>query len=113
VSCAIITLTWSNHIAQTVIQSKHRRQAHVWLGRLFHLSKWSSIVSDLRIKGTVRWFDGSKGFGYIQSEQGHQVFVHYTAISDKGLRNLSPGQQVEFVVQESVRGPQAEKVVRL
>jgi CspA family cold shock protein len=70
-------------------------------------------VNDSRIKGTVRWFDGSKGFGYIQSEQGNEVFVHYTAISDKGFRNLAPGQQVEFEVQDSVRGPQAANVVRL
>jgi CspA family cold shock protein len=89
------------------------RQARVWLWRLFHC-RWSGrTVNDTRVKGTVRWFDGSKGFGYIQSEQGGQVFVHYTAISDKGLRNLSPGQQVEFAVQDSVRGPQAAQVVRL
>ena len=70
-------------------------------------------MNDTRIKGTVRWFDGSKGFGYIQSEQGNDVFVHYTAISDKGFRNLSPGQRVEFTIQDSVRGPQAAQVVRV
>ena len=70
-------------------------------------------MNDTRIKGTVRWFDGSKGFGYIQSEQGNDVFVHYTAISDKGFRNLSPGQPVEFSIQDSVRGPQAANVIRL
>ena len=70
-------------------------------------------MNDTRVKGTVRWFDGSKGFGYIQSEQGNDVFVHYTAISDKGFRNLSPGQQVEFSVEDSVRGPQAANVIRL
>ena len=76
-------------------------------------SEWRDAVSNIRIKGTVRWFDGSKGFGYIQPEQGTEVFVHYTAISDKGLRTLAPGQQVEFAVQDSVRGPQAAEVVRL
>jgi len=70
-------------------------------------------VSDIRIQGTVRWFDGSKGFGYIEQEQGPEVFVHYTAISDKGFRNLSPGQRVEFTVQDSVRGPQAAQVIRV
>jgi CspA family cold shock protein len=70
-------------------------------------------MSDTRIQGTVRWFDGSKGFGYIEQEQGPEVFVHYTAISDKGFRNLSPGQRVEFTVQDSVRGPQAAQVVRV
>ena len=70
-------------------------------------------MNDTRIKGTVRWFDGSKGFGYIEQEQGPEVFVHYTAITDKGFRNLSPGQRVEFAIQDSVRGPQAADVVRL
>jgi CspA family cold shock protein len=70
-------------------------------------------MSDTRIQGTVRWFDGSKGFGYIEQEQGPEVFVHYTAISDKGFRNLSPGQRVEFTVQDSVRGPQAAQVIRV
>jgi len=70
-------------------------------------------MSDIRIQGTVRWFDGSKGFGYIEQEQGPEVFVHYTAISDKGFRNLSPGQRVEFTVQDSVRGPQAAQVIRV
>jgi CspA family cold shock protein len=70
-------------------------------------------MNNMRVKGTVRWFDGSKGFGYIQPEQGPEVFVHYTAINDKGFRNLSPGQRVEFTVQDSVRGPQATDVVRL
>ena len=70
-------------------------------------------MSDIRIQGTVRWFDGSKGFGYIEQEQGPEVFVHYTAISDKGFRNLSAGQRVEFTIQDSVRGPQAAQVVRV
>jgi len=70
-------------------------------------------MSDTRIQGTVRWFDGSKGFGYIEQEQGPEVFVHYTAISDKGFRNLLPGQRVEFTIQDSVRGPQAAQVVRV
>ena len=70
-------------------------------------------MNDTRIQGTVRWFDGSKGFGYIEQEQGPEVFVHYTAISDKGFRNLLPGQRVEFTIQDSVRGPQAAQVVRV
>ena len=70
-------------------------------------------MNNTRIKGTVSWFDGSKGFGYIQSEQGNDVFVHYTAISDKGFRNLAPGQQVEFSIEDSVSGPQAANVTRL
>lgn len=65
-----------------------------------------------RVKGVVRWFDGSKGYGYIQA-QGQDVFVHYTAISSGGLQNLREGEQVEFTLEESFRGPQAAHVTRL
>ncbi|HEY4688312.1 MAG TPA: cold shock domain-containing protein [Anaerolineae bacterium] len=68
---------------------------------------------DNRLRGTVRWFDGSKGYGYIQPEKGAEVFVHYTAIADKGMKMLSPGQRVEFTVTESYRGPLALDVVRV
>ena len=65
-----------------------------------------------RITGVVRWFDGSKGYGYISAE-GQEVFVHYSAITGGGLRNLLPGDKVEFVVEDSYRGPQAMQVTRL
>ena len=65
-----------------------------------------------RMRGIVRWFDGSKGYGYINA-QGQEVFVHYTAITGSGLKNLIAGEQVEFVVEDSPRGPQANQVSRL
>jgi CspA family cold shock protein len=65
-----------------------------------------------RVRGTVRWFDGSKGYGYI-SLQGQDVFVHYSAITGNGLKNLLEGDQVEFTVEESFNGPQAVQVTRL
>lgn len=68
-----------------------------------------------RITGTVKWFDGSKGYGFIQPEIEsvvEEVFVHYTAIADKGLRNLYEGDRVEFAVVDDPRGPQAINVVR-
>lgn len=65
-----------------------------------------------RVKGTVRWFDGSKGYGYINL-QGQDVFVHYTSITSLGLKNLREGEQVEFILEESFRGPQATQVTRL
>ena len=68
---------------------------------------------DNRLRGTVRWFDSSKGYGYIQPETGAEVFVHYTAIVDKGLKNLNPGQRVEFTLTDSYRGPLAADVVRV
>ena len=65
-----------------------------------------------RIKGIVRVFDGSRGYGYITAE-GQDVFVHYSAIAGNGLKNLLEGDQVECVVEDSYRGPQAVEVVRL
>jgi CspA family cold shock protein len=67
----------------------------------------------LRVMGTVEWFDGSKGFGYIQSDGQDKVFVHYSAITDNGIRYLRAGEQVEFSVQESPRGLEAVEVIRL
>jgi len=66
-----------------------------------------------RETGTVKWFNGSKGFGFIQREQGPDVFVHYSAISGGGFRNLEEGQRVELTVVEGQKGPQAEKVTIL
>ena len=65
-----------------------------------------------RMTGVVRWFDGSRGYGYITAE-GRDVFVHYSAIAGNGLKNLLEGDQVECIVEESYRGPQAVEVVRL
>jgi len=64
-----------------------------------------------RITGTVKWFNGDKGFGFIEREGGKDVFVHYTAIqSTRGFRNLQEGQKVEFNVEQGPKGPQASKV---
>jgi CspA family cold shock protein len=63
-----------------------------------------------RIIGTVKWFNGSKGYGFIQREGGPDVFVHFSAIQGDGYRNLEEGQQVEFVVEQGPKGPQATSV---
>ena len=63
-----------------------------------------------RETGTVKWFNGSKGFGFIQREQGADVFVHYSAIEGGGFRNLEEGQRVELTVTEGKKGPQASGV---
>ena len=64
-------------------------------------------------QGTVKWFNGSKGYGFIERDGGEDVFVHYTAIVGEGYRNLEEGQRVEFVVREGQKGPQAEEVTVL
>jgi CspA family cold shock protein len=64
-----------------------------------------------KIQGTVKWFDSGKGFGFIEREEGKDVFVHHTAIAGEGFRNLEEGQRVEFVVTQGPKGPQAQDVV--
>jgi CspA family cold shock protein len=65
-------------------------------------------------RGIVKWFDDIKGFGYIQSETGEEVFVHFTDIvQQKGFRTLTPGDSVEFEVFRGEKGPKAMNVVKL
>jgi CspA family cold shock protein len=61
-------------------------------------------------QGTVKWFNGSKGYGFIQREAGDDVFVHFNAIIGEGYRNLEEGQRVEFNVVEGQKGLQAADV---
>ncbi len=65
-----------------------------------------------RIVGTVKWFNAAKGYGFIAREGGKDVFVHYSAIQGEGYRNLSEGEQVEFSIEDSPKGPQAVNVVK-
>jgi CspA family cold shock protein len=60
--------------------------------------------------GTVKWFNSSKGFGFIERESGDDVFVHYSAINSDGYRSLEEGQRVEFTVAQGQKGPQAQDV---
>ena len=66
-----------------------------------------------RSTGTVKWFNESKGFGFIASEAGQDVFVHYSAISGSGFKTLAEGQRVEFDVKPGQKGPQVENVTGL
>jgi CspA family cold shock protein len=66
-----------------------------------------------RIVGTVKWFNGNKGYGFISREDGPDVFVHYSAIQTEGYRNLMEGQKVEFTVEQGPKGLQAANVVPL
>lgn len=62
-------------------------------------------------QGTVKWFNGSKGYGFITRENGPDLFVHFNAILGDGYRNLNEGQRVEFTVVQSSKGLQAQDVV--
>ncbi len=65
-----------------------------------------------RITGTVKWFNTSKGYGFITRDNGPDVFVHHSAIQTDGFRNLAEGDQVEFSVEQSSKGPQASNVIK-
>ena len=64
-----------------------------------------------RVSGTVKWFNGGKGYGFIEQENGSDVFVHYSGIRGEGFRNLEEGQKVEFTVEQDQKGPRATDVV--
>ena len=61
-------------------------------------------------KGKVKWFSDAKGYGFIEREEGEDVFVHFSAITGDGFRTLAEGQEVEFDVVQGQKGPQAENV---
>jgi CspA family cold shock protein len=70
-------------------------------------------VSD-PVQGTVKWFNNTKGYGFIQPDEGADVFVHFSAIQQvEGYRTLEAGQRVEFTIEESAKGPQASNVVKV
>lgn len=64
-------------------------------------------------KGTVKWFNNQKGYGFISDEAGNDVFVHYTGLNMEGYKTLEEGQEVEYEVAEGEKGPQAVNVVKL
>jgi len=63
--------------------------------------------------GTVKWFNDSKGFGFIEQESGPDVFAHFSNISGDGFKSLTEGQKVEFTVTQGQKGPQAENIIPL
>ena len=63
-------------------------------------------------RGTVKWFNDSKGYGFIARQTGSDVFVHFSSIQGEGFRSLAEGEEVEFEVRETDRGPQATNVSR-
>ena len=65
------------------------------------------------MQGRVKWFNPQKGYGFIEVEEGNDVFVHYSEIKEEGFKTLEEGQEVEFEIVEGNRGPQAANVVKL
>ncbi len=65
------------------------------------------------MQGKVKWFNAEKGYGFIEREDGDDVFVHFSAIQSEGFKSLEEGQSVEFEIVEGARGPQAANVIKL
>ena len=65
------------------------------------------------VKGTVKWFNEAKGFGFIEQSSGPDVFAHFSAIASTGFKTLAEGQQVEFTLTQGQKGPQAENIVAI
>ena len=71
---------------------------------------WGVYVE--RLKGTVKWFNNAKGYGFIGREDGPDVFVHYSAITSEGYKSLQEGDQVEFEIVQGQKGPQAANITK-
>jgi CspA family cold shock protein len=67
----------------------------------------------VKAKGTVKWFNDRKGFGFIRLESGDEVFVHYSALQGEGFKTLKEGENVEFEVVQGAKGPQASNVLKM
>ncbi len=63
-----------------------------------------------RVQGTVKWFNDGKGYGFIEREEGDDVFVHYNSLQGEGFKSLKEGQRVEFTLEQGEKGPQAVDV---
>jgi len=77
-----------------------------------HCSTLSNILrmEDYHMTGTVKWFNAEKGFGFITTEEGNDVFAHYSHINKEGFKTLEEGEKVTFDVVEGAKGPQAENI---
>jgi cold shock protein len=69
-------------------------------------------VEEARLKGTVKWFNNAKGYGFIGRDDGPDVFVHYSAITSEGYKSLQEGDSVEFEIIQGQKGPQAANVTK-
>ena len=91
------------------LKRKFQKIQNVHVRHFFYLN-WKDISMET---GTVKWFNGSKGYGFISRENGDDVFVHFNAIEGDGYKTLDEGDKVQFEVGQGPKGPQAMKVTRI
>jgi len=77
------------------------------------LLKLQDYIMSNKVQGTVKWFNESKGFGFLEQASGPDVFAHFSAISGDGFKTLTEGQKVEFTVSDGQKGPQADNIVAI
>ena len=83
------------------------------LARQQKLQRCNLFFGGITIKGTVKWFNNQKGYGFISDESGKDVFVHYSGLNMEGFKSLDEGASVEFDVIDGAKGPQAVNVTKL
>jgi CspA family cold shock protein len=81
-----------------------------WVNLFYFLSNKEIFNMSERVQGKVKWFNASKGYGFIEREGGEDVFVHYSSIQTEGYRSLNEGQRVEFTIEKGPKGLQASNV---
>ena len=96
----------------TRLTSIHQADGKAASFRVRFTESLGGFVAMSRITGKVKWFNNSKGYGFIEQPGSSDIFVHYSAIQGDGFKTLEEGQEVEFEVTQGPKGPQAEKVTK-
>lgn len=97
-------------LRENAIFSHFLNECTIYLTLFYIQAHWRRMLMQ---QGIVKWFNNEKGYGFIECDDGEDVFVHFTGIQEEGFRTLEEGQKVSFDVVEGNRGPQASNVVKL